>query len=86
MARLVADLGSVDLDFECFTVSPILPGPWADGNSAEGSEQVGKIVEHRNPSQPNPGPRPDGPPCRVSVSSRKVDKLRFTSSTYDRDT
>ena len=60
VAHLVADLGWLDLDFECSTVCPILPGLmgiWQKG--------LGKTVEHRNPSQPSPGPRPDGPPCII---------------------
>ena len=41
-------LGFVDLDFECSTA-------WDDGNLAEAAGQLGKMVEHRNHSQPNPG-------------------------------
>ena len=57
--HVVADLCWVDLAFECSTVCPILPG--LIGNLSEEARQVGKMVEHRYPSQPNPGPRPDGP-------------------------
>ena len=33
---------------------------WADGNLAELAEQLGKMVEYPNQSQPNPGPCADG--------------------------
>ena len=32
---------------------------------------MSKTVEHRNQSQPNPGPRPDGPPC-TSLRTRET--------------
>ena len=38
---------------------------WADGNLAEAAAagQLGKMVEHRNQSQPNPGLSSLGTPC-----------------------
>ena len=42
-------LDFVDSDFECSDSA------WADGNLAEAAGQLGKMVEHRNQSQPNPG-------------------------------
>ena len=52
----------VDLDFECSTVCPILPG-----KLAEVAEQLGKIVEHPNQSQPNPGECADGTPWKRQI-------------------
>ena len=40
-----------------------LNSAWADGNLAEAAVQLGKGVEHRNQSQPNPGLRADLSPC-----------------------
>ena len=51
-------MGFVDLDFECSTVCPTA---WADGNLAEAARLLGKLVEHRNPGQPNPGLRQGTP-------------------------
>ena len=48
---VVVDLGWVDLYSGCSTVCPILPGQL-------GVLQLGKMAEHQNQSQPNPGPRP----------------------------
>ena len=48
----VLGLALVDLNFECSTVCPILPG------------QLGKMVEHPNESQP--GPRADWTPSTVT--------------------
>ena len=39
----------------------------ADGNLAEAAGQLGKMVEHRNQSQPNPGLRSLGTPCSPSA-------------------
>ena len=36
---------------------------WADGNLTEEAGQLGKMVEHRNQSQPNPGLSSLGTPC-----------------------
>ena len=36
---------------------------WADWNLAEVAVQLGKMVEHPNQSQPNPGLRADESPC-----------------------
>ena len=36
---------------------------WADWNLAEVAGQLGKMVEHPNQSQPNPGLRADESPC-----------------------
>ena len=44
----------VDLNFECSTVCPILPGLMGIWQ-----KRLGKMVEHPNQSQPNPGPRAD---------------------------
>ena len=38
---------------------------WADGNYAEAAGQLGKMVEHRKQSQPNPGLRAHGTPRTV---------------------
>ena len=38
---------------------------WADGNLAEETGQLGKMVEHPNPSQPNPGLRAHESPCSL---------------------
>ena len=61
VAHLVANLGWVDLNFDYSTVC-LIPA-WADGSLSEAAGQLGKTVELPNPSQPNPGSRPDGPPC-----------------------
>ena len=37
---------------------------WADGNLAEGAVQLGKMVEHPNQSQINPGAQVDVTPIR----------------------
>ena len=43
-----------------------LPGcSWADGSLAEFAVQLGNKVKHSNQSQPNPSPRPPGPPCCI---------------------
>ena len=48
-----------------------LPDPaWADGNFAGQAGQVGKMVEHRNQSQPNPGLRAHGTPCNCEGKKR----------------
>ena len=41
----------------------ILLSAWAEGNLAEAALQLGKMVEHPNQSQPNPGLRADESPC-----------------------
>ena len=41
---------------------------WADGNVAEAAGQLGKMVEHPNPSQPKPGPRADGTLCSCALA------------------
>ena len=41
----------------------LLNSTWADGNLEEAAWQLGNMVERRNPNQPNPGLRADGPPC-----------------------
>ena len=51
-------LGFVDLDFECSTVCPTLLGPMGIWQ-----KRLGKMVEHRNQSQPNPGLSSLGTPC-----------------------
>ena len=38
---------------------------WADGKLAEAAGQLGKMVEHPNQSQPNPGSPGDVSPCIV---------------------
>ena len=55
-------LSWVDLNFECSTVCPILPGLvgiW--------QKRLAKMEQHPNLSQPNPGPRGDGTPCKYSI-------------------
>ena len=50
---------------------------WADGNLAEAAGQLGKMGEHRNPSQPNPGLRGHGTPCINNIGvSLPVGRLR----------
>ena len=61
VVHLVANLSWVDMNFDYSTVCLILPGLM--GVLAEAAGQLGKMVELPNPSQPNPGSRPDGPPC-----------------------
>ena len=56
-------LGWVDMNFECSTVCPILPGLMGIWQ-----KRLGKMVEHPNLSQPNPGPRPEESPC-IAVAS-----------------
>ena len=52
------------MDGWVFWVFHCLPNSaWADGNLAELAGQQGKMVEHPNQSQPNPGPRPPNSPC-----------------------
>ena len=54
------ELGFVDLDFEFSTVCPFY------GNLEEAAEQLGKMVEHQNQSQPNLGLRADESICRAT--------------------
>ena len=61
---VVAHLSWVDFIF----IRP-LPG-FADGSLAELAEQLGKILEHPNQIQPNPGARPPESPCSIPKSSR----------------
>ena len=42
----------------------------ADGNLAEAAGQLGKMVVHRNQSQPNPGISSLGTTCRSSLSGQ----------------
>ena len=49
---------------------------WADGNLAEVAGQLGKMVEHRNLSQPNPGLTSLGTPC-IPMKFRLVSGVRF---------
>ena len=49
VTHLLLHLGCVDLDFECSTVCLILLAR-GDGNLAELAGQIGKMVEHPNPS------------------------------------
>ena len=74
-------LGFVDLDFECSTVGP--NSAWADENLAEASGQLGKMVEHRDQSQPNPGLSSLGTPCTsirsgLRLSTSKVPGLQYS--------
>ena len=62
MDHLLASLGWIDLNLESSIFSPILPGLMY-GNLAEAAGQVGKMVDGRNLSLPNPGSRAVGPPC-----------------------
>ena len=48
---------------------------WADWNLAEAAVQLGKMVEHPNQSQPNPGLRADESPCRW-IPLKQGPKLR----------
>ena len=38
---------------------------WADGNLAKAAGQLGEMGEHPNLSQPKPGRRADGTPCKI---------------------
>ena len=40
---------------------------WADGNLAEAAGQLGKMVEHKNQSQPNRGSPGDVSPCTLAA-------------------
>ena len=68
-ARIVG-LGWVGLtlilavQFHCLAYSEL-----ADGNLVELAEQLGKIVELQNQSQPNPTVQADAPPCKIHHSS-----------------
>ena len=55
------DLGWVDIDFGTFHY--LLHFAWAAGRLAEWAVELGRMMELRNQSQPNPGPRPPAPPC-----------------------
>ena len=57
--------GFCGLGFRVFHYLP--DSAWADGNLAEAAGQLGKMVEHRNLSQPNPGLRSLGTPCSPSA-------------------
>ena len=59
-------MGWVDLNFECPTVCLILPGLM---------EIWQKWLEHPKQSQPNPGPRADGTPCRRHACDRQPSDL-----------
>ena len=63
---------------------------WADGNLAEAAGQLGKMVEHRNHSPPNPGLGSLGTPCRYEVGNESFftiyeNKLLSVMNTQDRD-
>ena len=45
---------------------------WADENLAEAARQLGKMVEQPNQSQPNPGLRADGTPCKMADTNLNV--------------
>ena len=49
----------------------------ADGNLAEAAGQLGKMMEHSNQSQPNPGAQADGTPC-ICVSPLSCFLLSLT--------
>merc|ERR1739842_245422 len=75
VVHLVVHLGWVDLKFECSAVCLILPGLvgiW--------QERLGSWARQWNsqiPSQPNPGARPDEPPCiRIFRSKFETNLLR----------
>ena len=60
--HLVTDLRWVDNDLACSTVC--LPNSaWADEDLAEAAEQLSNMVEHPNPSQPDPDLRAEETPC-----------------------
>ena len=63
VVHLVVNLGSVDLDLG---VSPSCPTASAKLPSAQA--ELGRHGNNQNSSQPNPGSRPDGPPCTVTWS------------------
>ena len=60
VAHLIADLGWVELDLECSTVCPILLGLMGIRQKWLGKCVIWILWKQ---SQPNSGPRPDGPPC-----------------------
>ena len=45
---------------------------WSGRNLAVAAGQLGKMVEHTNQSQHNPGPRADGTPCTVPLNNFRV--------------
>ena len=55
---------------------------WADENLAEATGQLGKMVDLKNQSQPNPGPRADGAACtsakRISLQQGLLPFFRST--------
>ena len=57
---------------------------WADGNLAEAAGQLGKLVEHRNQSQPNPGLRSLGTPCIPCCFCCTVNQRYFEGSVDER--
>ena len=54
---------------------------WADGNLAEAAEQLVKMVEHRNQSQPNPGPQGHGTPCILFPITPAISATLISMST-----
>ena len=72
-------LGFVDLDFECSTVFPTLlglMGIW--------QKRLGKLVVHRNQSQPKPGLRSLGTPCIPCCFCCTVNQRYFEGSVDER--
>ena len=63
VAHLVVHLGWVDLEFESSTVLPNCPAAPAKFPPAQA--ESGRQWNTQISSQPNPGARPDEPPCRV---------------------
>ena len=78
-------LGFVDLYVECSTVCLTA---WVDGNLAELAGQLGKMVEHRNPSQANPSSTSTWDALYTTRVHESVEGsfrllcLRFVSVTY----
>ena len=50
---------------------------WADGSLAEAAVQLGKMVGHRNQSQPNPGLNSLGAPCSSAPHSSSAGATAF---------
>ena len=54
-------------------------------NFAEAAGQMGKMVEHPNLSEPNPGPRPDESSCteRMEIDVKLIPVSIFTYVAID---
>ena len=53
----------------------------ANGDLAELAGQLGKMMEHLNQSEPNPGPRPPVSPC-IIVAALSEENLNFRNNSW----